>query len=119
MRRLALLLVLASSSAASHLSAQSSASMPAVNDLLALTRALLHLTDRIAWLAVLRAPWCGVSLPGLSVLAEAVPQALIRERLRGPAVLAALSDDDRQRVLALNAVLTLALRLVRRVPLAR
>jgi DNA-binding beta-propeller fold protein YncE len=33
MRRLALLLVLASSSAASHLSAQSSASMPAVNDL--------------------------------------------------------------------------------------
>ena len=33
MRRLAILLVLASSSAASHLSAQSSASMPAVNDL--------------------------------------------------------------------------------------
>ena len=93
--------------------------VPAVGDLLALTRALLHLTDRIAWLALLRAPWCGVSLPGLVVVAEAAPQALIRERLRESSVLDALTDDDRQRVAALQAVLSRALRLVRRVPLAR
>lgn len=42
-----------------------------IQDLLALTRSLCYLTDRCAWLAILRSPWCGIDLKDLTTIAQA------------------------------------------------
>jgi ATP-dependent exoDNAse (exonuclease V) beta subunit len=68
-----------------------------VQDLYALTRALLHPADRIAWLAVLRAPWCGLLLSDLLVLSSD-KNKLLWESLNDEAVLSRLSADGRKRL---------------------
>jgi len=78
---------------------------PVVQDLLALTRALAHPGDRVAWLALLRAPWCGLTLADLHALAgDAVP-AILWDALSDDARIGGLSPDGRTRVLRLRAVL--------------
>jgi ATP-dependent exoDNAse (exonuclease V) beta subunit len=68
-----------------------------VRDILALARALLHTGDRTAWLSVLRAPWCGLTLADLHALAAPAPSAVVIERLRDREVLSALSEDGKRR----------------------
>ncbi len=74
-----------------------------IADLQVLARALLHDADRVAWLALLRAPWCGLSLATLTDLvvgAATVPQAI-----DDSAWLAALEDDERARVERVRGVI--------------
>jgi ATP-dependent helicase/nuclease subunit A len=53
------------------------AARPEVLDALTLARALLNPQDRVAWLGVLRAPWCGLALDDLHLLTRADNQALL------------------------------------------
>ncbi len=90
-------------------------------DLLALTRALLHPGDRVAWLAILRAPWCGLTLTDLHTVAagddrahiDALLPALIAERT------ALLSPDGQQRLARLGLVMQAAESQRGKLPLAQ
>lgn len=70
---------------------------PVIQDLLALTRALLHQGDRIAWLAILRAPWCGLMLQDLLILSEQADQVVL-DSLRNQITIARLTEDGQQRL---------------------
>ncbi len=80
-----------------------------VQDLHALTRAMTHLGDRIAWLALLRAPWCGLDLRDLAVLAENASEQLIWELMHDDARIAALSTNGRARLMRVRTILAAAL----------
>ncbi len=54
---------------------------PEVLDALALARALLNPQDRVAWLGVLRAPWCGLALDDLHKLASADDDTVLRRSI--------------------------------------
>jgi ATP-dependent exoDNAse (exonuclease V) beta subunit len=76
-------------------------------DLLGLTRALLHFDDRIAWLAVLHAPWCGLTFADLEALCRDSADA-VWDLLREPARIARLSADGRARALRFRETLAAA-----------
>lgn len=77
-------------------------------DLAGLTRALLHLHDRIAWLAVLRAPWCGLGWTDLEALCSDDSRSAIWDLLQQPARLARLTGDGRTRVQSVIATIAAA-----------
>ncbi|HEX2492989.1 MAG TPA: UvrD-helicase domain-containing protein, partial [Steroidobacter sp.] len=82
---------------------------PIVQDLMALTRALVHLADRTAWLAVLRAPWCGLTLADLHAIADAQENATIIDGLGRALQSRRLSEQDHERASRTYSVLTAAL----------
>ncbi|MFP5306154.1 MAG: UvrD-helicase domain-containing protein, partial [Gammaproteobacteria bacterium] len=99
---------------------ESLAERPVIDDLRALTWALLHPLDRAAWLAVLRAPWCGLTLADLYALAGDLPrQQSLLGALRDPARLRQLSADGSARIQPVLAVLEAALAQYGRRPLRR
>jgi len=88
---------------------------PVIEDLMALTLALLHPADRVSWLAILRAPWCGLTLQDLHLLAASDPHAAVWDLLHrepGPT-----SDDGTARIRRILPVLDQAIAERGRLPL--
>jgi ATP-dependent helicase/nuclease subunit A len=74
-----------------------------VQDLLALTRAMTHRADRLAWLAVLRSPCCGLDLNDLAALAADDHDVCLADVILEPPP--AVSDDGVTRLIKLRETL--------------
>jgi ATP-dependent exoDNAse (exonuclease V) beta subunit len=92
---------------------------PLVSDLHALTRALLHPADRIAWLAILRAPWCGLTLADLDALAGHDARSCVWDLMQRDSALDRMTPDGRARLLRLRDTLRPFFAQRRREPLRR
>ena len=76
-----------------------------IQDLLALCQALSHFADRIAWLAILRAPWCGLTLDDLFKLAGDTKTQTVWECMHDEETCQKLSDNGQQRLKEIRTVL--------------
>jgi len=72
--------------------------LPEIIDILALTRAMCHLGDRIAWLALLRAPWVGLTWEDLHQIVENDSQSMVWDLLRNEDSNSRLSSEAEKRV---------------------
>ncbi len=76
-----------------------------VRDLSTLCRALHNPLDRVAWLGLLRAPWCGLGHADLLALAQRQPQGSLKPLLLNPDTAALVSEDGAARLAFLRAAL--------------
>ena len=89
-----------------------------IQDLLALTRALHHLGDRIAWLSILRAPWCGLTLRDLHALSQYTDDKPLWVAIKHASEIETLTSDGRNRIARFFSVLSDGLSNRERLPLA-
>lgn len=87
---------------------ESLAGLPHLRDLWSLTQLLLYPANRLAWLTVLRAPWCGLTLIDLHCLANYKPQSCLQEAFRSLDALG-LSQDGYHRISWVTKIIHIAL----------
>ena len=80
-----------------------------VQDLLSLTNALHQRADRVHWLAILRAPWCGLTLKDMHALIGRDQYSTVLCLMHDDERLQSLSEDGRQRLLHVRQVMDEAL----------
>ena len=82
--------------------------LPLITDLTSLASAVCNQADRLSWLAILRAPWCGISLEDLHVVArfennisvfESITQLCTEKQKKQ------LSSDGLARLIKLSSIL--------------
>ena len=90
-----------------------------VQDALSLTYAMHHRAERIHWLNILRAPWCGLTLADLHTLAAHDHYSTIWQLMHDETSVQRLSVDGQQRLMHVRNILTNAFDNQGRIPVRR
>lgn len=88
-----------------------------IYDLLSLTKACIHLSDRVAWLSCLRAPWCGLKLDDLWLISHEKKTKTIWEQLNNPDIINKLSDEGKKRINNFKNAISFAIEQRQRFPI--
>ena len=80
-----------------------------VQDILALTHALFHLADRVNWLAILRAPWCGLILSDLHRLCADNHHQTIWALIQDESRIATMTVDGQLRINNFKKIMAIAI----------
>ncbi|MFV2059856.1 MAG: UvrD-helicase domain-containing protein [Gammaproteobacteria bacterium] len=91
--------------------------LPVIQDLLSLSKALLHLADRIAWLALLRAPFIGLTLSDIHLLTFEHPTKTVLQCLYNETIVKTLSDDGQLRLQRIVPLITISIKNTQRLTL--
>ena len=82
---------------------------PLIQDLCSLPQPLRHPGHNLAWLSVLRAPWCGLELEDLHLLTGEGGKASVLSRLQEEDVISRLSPPGQERLRRVRPILQNAL----------
>jgi ATP-dependent exoDNAse (exonuclease V) beta subunit len=86
------------------------ASLTHIKDIWSLIKALLMPTHRLAWLSLLRSPWCGLSLSDLHQIANHAPKASILSALADSNCINQLTETGQKRVTFVFTILNQAIK---------
>jgi len=89
-----------------------------VIDLMSLTRALMHVGDRVAWIAFLRAPWCGLGLSAIEKLIGKDASQFVWQVISANHLAEVLNEPDRARLGRVVAIMSRAMSLRHSVPMS-
>jgi ATP-dependent exoDNAse (exonuclease V) beta subunit len=79
--------------------------LPEIIDVLAITRALVHHGDRLAWLALLRSPWLGLDWTDLHALVRNDNKSIVWELLQDKQAIARLSEFAQAKIAGCREIL--------------
>ena len=75
-------------------------------DILCLTKALYNLNDRVSWIGLLRAPWCGLKLGDLTCLFEDNTSGTPWEIINTPSATKNLTEDGQKRLACIKNIIS-------------
>ena len=75
-------------------------------DVLSLAKALFNFSDRVEWIAVLKAPWCGLSINDLTLLLEKDHHSTVWEIINNSIVTEMLNQESQVRLNRLRVVIS-------------